>query len=103
MNTSRVLPTSQNKETFKSHLRAYKNVFSSPILSARFEEVSPIMLSHISGITSETRVDVPLFDNAGTIVVGVGSTSVSGNNLIYLPGLENDFVKFLVKILSWTN
>ena len=25
------------------------------------------MLSHISGITSETRVDVPLFDNAGTI------------------------------------
>ena len=96
MNTSRVLPTSQNKETFKSHLRAYKNVFSSPILSARFEEVSPIMLSHISGITSETRVDVPLFDNAGTIVVGFGTTSVSGNNLIYLPGLENDFVNLQV-------
>ena len=71
MNTSRVLPSSQNKETFKAHLRSYKNVFSSPILSARFEEVSPIMLSYASGITSATNVDVALFDNAGTIVVGV--------------------------------
>ena len=107
MNTSRVLPTSQNKETFKAHLRSYKNVFSSPILSARFEEVSPIMLSYASGITSATNVDVALFDNAGTIVVGVGSTSVSGNNLIYLPGLENDFVNLQVgsstKTLTFTS
>ena len=107
MNTSRVLPSSQNKETFKAHLRSYKNVFSSPILSARFEEVSPIMLSYASGITSATNVDVALFDNAGTIVVGVGSTSVSGNNLIYLPGLENDFVNLQVgsstKTLTFTS
>tara|TARA_R100000406_G_C3114816_1_gene125264 strand:- start:356 stop:1741 length:1386 start_codon:yes stop_codon:yes gene_type:complete len=102
MNTSRVLPSSQNKETFKAHLRSYKNVFSSPILSARFEEVSPIMLSYASGITSATNVDVALFDNAGTIVVGVGSTSVSGNNLIYLPGLENDFVNLQVGGASTT-
>lgn len=102
MNTSRVLPSSQNKETFKAHLRSYKNVFSSPILSARFEEVSPIMLSYASGITSATNVDVALFDNAGTIVVGVGSTSVSGNNLIYLPGLENDFVDLQVGGASTT-
>lgn len=107
MNTSRVLPSSQNKETFKAHLRSYKNVFSSPILSARFEEVSPIMLSYASGITSATNVDVALFDNASTIVVGVGSTSVSGNNLIYLPGLENDFVNLQVgssaKTLTFTS
>jgi hypothetical protein len=82
-------------------------VFSSPILSARFEEVSPIMLSYVSGITSATNVDVALFDNAGTIVVGVGSTNVSGNNLIYLPGLENDFVNLQVgsstKTLTFTS
>lgn len=96
MNTTRILPTSQNKETFKAHLRAYKNVFSSPILSARFEEVSPIMVSYVSGITSAVNVDVALFDNAGTINVGFGTDEVTGNNLIYIPGLENDFVNLQV-------
>jgi hypothetical protein len=102
MNTSRVLPSSQNKETFKASLRSYKNVFSSPILSARFEEVSPIMLSYASGITSATKVDVALFDNAGTITVGVGTDEVTGENLIYLPGLENDFVDLQVGGASTT-
>jgi len=96
------LPTSQNKETFKNYLRTYKDRFSSPILSSRFEEVSPIMLSYASGITSSTKVDVALFDNAGTIIVGVGTTNITGEDLIYLPGLENDFVNLQVGNASVT-
>lgn len=96
------LPTSQNKETFKNYLRTYKDRFSSPILSSRFEEVSPIMLSYASGITSATKVDVALFDNAETIIVGVGTTNVTGEDLIYLPGLENDFVNLQVGNTSVT-
>lgn len=96
------LPTSQNKETFKNYLRTYKDRFSSPILSSRFEEVSPIMLSYASGITSATKVDVALFNNAETIIVGVGTTNVSGEDLIYLPGLENDFVNLQVGNTSVT-
>lgn len=102
ISTTLALPTVAKKDSFKAKLRSYKPKFVSPILSARFDEVSPIVNSYASGITSTSDVDVALFDNSETIIVGVGSTHVSGNNLIYLPGLESDFVNLKVGSSSTT-
>ena len=102
ISTTLALPTVAKKDSFKAKLRSYKPKFVSPILSARFDEVSPIVNSYSSGITSTTNIDVVLFDNSETITVGVGSTDVSGNNLIYLPGLESDFVNLKVGSSSTT-
>ena len=86
------LPTNAKKESFKAQLRTYKPLFSSHILGANFYEISPIVTNVVSGIAATTKVDVPLFDFADTITVGAGATHVSGDNLIYLPGLEGDGV-----------
>ena len=86
------LPTNDKKESFKAQLRTYKPLFSSHILGANFYEISPIVTNVVSGIAATTKVDVPLFDFADTITVGAGATHVSGDNLIYLPGLEGDGV-----------
>jgi len=86
------LPTNDKKESFKAQLRTYKPLFSSNILGANFYEISPIVTNVVSGIAATTKVDVPLFDFADTITVGAGATHVSGDNLIYLPGLEGDGV-----------
>ena len=86
------LPTNAKKESFKAQLRTYKPLFSSNILGANFYEISPIVTNVVSGIAATTKVDVPLFDFADTITVGAGATHVSGDNLIYLPGLEGDGV-----------
>ena len=86
------LPTNEKKESFKAQLRTYKPLFSNHILAANFYEISPIVTNVVSGIAATTKVDVPLFDFADTITVGAGATHVSGDNLIYLPGLEGDGV-----------
>ena len=86
------LPTNAKKESFKAQLRTYKPLFSNNILGANFYEISPIVTNVVSGIAATTKVDVPLFDFADTITVGAGATHVSGDNLIYLPGLEGDGV-----------
>ena len=98
---TRVFPTSQNKETFKAHLRTYKNIFSSPILSARFEEISGVLNSYHNSLTATDYLNVILFDYGDTVDIS------NSMDLIYLPGLENDVINLQngsttkeVKILS---
>ena len=92
ISTTLNLPTNDTKESFKAQLRTYKPLFSSNIIGACFYEISPIITNVVGGIGATTHIDVPLFDFADTITVGAGATHVSGDNLIYLPGLEGDGV-----------
>ena len=87
ISTTLNLPTNDTKESFKAQLRTYKPLFSSNIIGACFYEISPIITNVVGGIGATTHIDVPLFDFADTITVGAGATHVSGDNLIYLPGL----------------
>ncbi len=80
------LPTSQNKETFKNYLRENKNVFSSNILSARFEEITPLLNAYHNSLTSGTLLNMILFDYGDTVNIA------NSTDIIYLPGLENDVV-----------
>jgi hypothetical protein len=80
------LPTTQNKETFKNYLRQNKSVFSSNILSARFEEITPILNSYHNSIKSGTLLNMILFDPFDTVDVS------NSTDIIYLPGLENDVI-----------
>ena len=80
------LPTTQNKETFKNYLRQNKNVFSSNILSARFEEITPILNSYHNSLKSGTMLNMILFDPFDTVDIS------NSTEIIYLPGLENDVI-----------
>ena len=94
-------PTSTNKRTFKAFLRTYKDEFSSNVLKSDFSEISGMLWGYHNSLTSDTSVDVLTFDYNDTIDV------TNTNNLIYIPGLENDVINLTngsttksVKILS---
>jgi hypothetical protein len=84
--TTLSLPTKQNKETFKNYLREQKSVFSSNILSARFEEIKPILNAYHNSIKSGTQLNMILFDPFDTVDIS------NSTELVYLPGLENDVI-----------
>ena len=96
ISTTRTLPSSDTKNSFKAKLREAKPYFSSPILAGRIEEIEPMLVakSTATGISSNAPVSVRLFDY--NEVVGIGTTSGdlsnTENKLIYFPGLEGDRV-----------
>ena len=96
ISTTRVLPTSDTKNSFKAKLREYKPYFSSPILAGRMEEIEPMLVtqSSVTGINSHSPVSVRLFDYDEVVGIGTTSGDLSNaeNRLIYFPGLEGDRV-----------
>lgn len=81
-----IFPTSQNKETFKAYLRTYKDKFSDNILSGKFEQISNLLNGYHNSLTNSTQLEVVLFDYGETVDVS------TANNLLYIPGLENDVI-----------
>lgn len=106
ISTTRILPTTDTKLSFKAKLREYKPKFSSPILSGRVEEIEPMLVtqSTSAGITSDTAVDVRLFDYGETVGIGTTSGDIDNTegNLIYFPGLEGDQVLIAVGVQTAT-
>jgi hypothetical protein len=96
ISTTRVLPTSDTKNSYKAKLREYKPYFSSPILAGRMEEIEPMLVtqSSVTGINSHSPISVRLFDYGETVGIGTTSGDLSNveNKLIYFPGLEGDRV-----------
>ena len=106
ISTTRILPTTDTKLSFKAKLREYKPKFSSPILSGRIEEIEGMLVtqSTSAGITSDTAVDVRLFDYGETVGIGTTSGDIDNTegNLIYFPGLEGDQVLIAVGVQTAT-
>ena len=96
ISTTRTLPSSDTKNSFKAKLREAKPYFSSPILAGRIEEIEPILVakSTATGISSNAPVSVRLFDYDEVVGIGTTSGDLSNaeNKLIYFPGLEGDRV-----------
>jgi len=96
ISTTRTLPSSDTKNSFKAKLREAKPYFSSPILAGRIEEIEPILVakSTATGISSNAPVSVRLFDYDEVVGIGTTSGDLSNaeNRLIYFPGLEGDRV-----------
>ena len=96
ISTTRVLPTSDTKNSYKAKLREYKPYFSSPILAGRMEEIEPMLVtqSSVTGINSHSPISVRLFDYDEVVGIGTTSGDLSNaeNRLIYFPGLEGDRV-----------
>ena len=96
ISTTRTLPSSDTKNSFKAKLREAKPYFSSPILAGRIEEIEPMLVakSTATGISSNAPVSVRLFDYGETVGIGTTSGDLSNveNKLIYFPGLEGDRV-----------
>jgi hypothetical protein len=79
-------PTSQNKETFKNYLRENKNKFSSSIVGARFQDISPMLAGYHNSLTDSTDLDLLLFNYGDTVDIS------NAAQLIYIPGLANDVI-----------
>ena len=96
ISTTRVLPTSDTKNSYKAKLREYKPYFSSPILTGRMEEIEPMLVTQSSatGINSHLPISVRLFDYDEVVGIGTTSGDLSNteNKSIYFPGLEGDRV-----------
>ena len=96
ISTTRILPTSDTKNSYKAKLREYKPYFSSPILAGRMEEIEPMLVTQSSatGINSHSPISVRLFDYDEVVGIGTTSGDLSNteNKLIYFPGLEGDRV-----------
>ena len=96
ISTTRTLPSSDTKNSFKAKLREAKPYFSSPILAGRIEEIEPMLVakSTATGISSNAPVSVRLFDYDEVVGIGTTSGDLSNveNRLIYFPGLEGDRV-----------
>ena len=96
ISTTRILPTSDTKNSYKAKLREYKPYFSSPILAGRMEEIEPMLVtqSSVTGINSHSPISVRLFDYDEVVGIGTTSGDLSNveNRLIYFPGLEGDRV-----------
>ena len=96
ISTTRTLPSSDTKNSFKAKLREAKPYFSSPILAGRIEEIEPMLVakSTATGISSNAPVSVRLFDYDEVVGIGTTSGDLSNteNKLIYFPGLEGDRV-----------
>ena len=80
------IPTLQNKETFKNLLRENKDKFSSSIVGARFQDISPMLLGYHNSLTSTSDLDLLLFDYGDTVDIS------NAAQLVYIPGLENDVI-----------
>ena len=106
ISTTRTLPTSDTKNSFKAKLRESKPYFSSPILAGRIEEIEPMLVakSTATGISSNAPVSVRLFDYNEVVGIGTTSGDLSNveNRLIYFPGLEGDRVIVRVGIETAT-
>jgi len=106
ISTTRTLPTSDTKNSFKAKLRESKPYFSSPILAGRIEEIETMLVakSTATGISSNAPVSVRLFDYNEVVGIGTTSGDLSNveNKLIYFPGLEGDRVIVRVGIETAT-
>jgi len=106
ISTTRTLPTSDTKNSFKAKLRESKPYFSSPILAGRIEEIETMLVakSTATGISSNAPVSVRLFDYNEVVGIGTTSGDLSNveNRLIYFPGLEGDRVIVRVGIETAT-
>jgi len=80
-------PSLSQRSNFKSYLRFFRNKFNSNIQKLPEYWIDNILSSKAAGITTDTDVNVVIFDNKDT----VGITTVFNNNeLIYIPALSGD-------------
>jgi len=83
-------PTLQNRDAFKSYLRAHKNKFTSRVQDCLVNDINSILTQKAAGITTSQSVKLLIFD----INERIGITSeISNKNLIYIPALPNDVIR----------
>ncbi len=93
--------TSTNKESFKSHIKTWRKIFTSPLQQINLSDIENVFeyTSSLLTIGSQT-VKVGLFGGReGDDVLDI--SSLTGGELLYLPGQVSDYVK--IKTNNTTN
>lgn len=85
--------TSTNKDSFKSHIKTWRKIFTSPLQQINLSDIENVFeyTSNTLTIGSQT-VKVGLFGGReGDDVLDI--SSLTGGELLYLPGQVSDYVK----------
>ena len=82
-------PNSNNRNSFKSFLRAHRKKFASGIQTCLLGEMTGAMVSVASGINTNKVINVVLFETGEQVGV---DTIFSNNELFYVPAMEGDFI-----------
>ena len=80
-------PSLQNRTNFKTYIRHFRNKFNSNIQNLPEYWIDNMLSSKAAGITTDTDVNVVIFDNKDTVAI---TTTFNNNELIYVPALTGD-------------
>ena len=80
-------PSLVQRSSFKSYLRYFRNKFNSNIQTLPEYWIDNILSSKATGITTDTDVNVVIFDNKDTVAI---TTAFNNDELIYIPALSGD-------------
>lgn len=80
-------PSLQNRTNFKTYIRHFRNKFNSNLQKLPEYWIDNMLSSKAAGITTDTDVNVVIFDNNDTIGI---TTAFNNDELIYIPALTGD-------------
>lgn len=85
--------TSTNKDSFKSHIKTWRKIFTSPLQQINLSDIENVFESTSNTLTIGSQtVKVGLFGGReGDDVLDI--SSLTGGELLYLPGQVSDYVK----------
>lgn len=93
--------TSTNKESFKSHIKTWRKIFTSPLQQINLSDIENVFENKSNSLTIGSQtVKVGLFGGReGDDVLDI--SSLTGGELLYLPGQRSDYVR--LKTINTTN
>ena len=84
--------TSANKEFFKSHIKTWRKVYTSPLQQINLSDIENVFETTSNSLTIGTQtVKVGLFADVRADVLDI--SSLTNGELLYLPGQVTDYVR----------
>ena len=80
-------PSLQNRTNFKTYIRHFRNKFNNVLQKLPEYWIDNMLSSKAAGITTDTDVNVVIFDNRDTVAI---TTAFNNDELIYIPALTGD-------------
>jgi len=82
-------PSLQNRTNFKTYIRHFRNKFNNVLQKLPEYWIDNMLSSKAAGITTDTDVNVVIFDNQDTVAI---TTAFNNDELIYIPALSGDYI-----------
>ena len=92
-------PSLDQRSSFKSYIRYFRNKFNNVLQKLPEYWIDNMLSSKAAGITTDTDVNVVIFDNKDTVAI---TTAFNNDELIYIPALSGDQITLGIGSSSFT-